>query len=296
MLRFTTLALILAGASPAHADDLVEKYRYTFQRHAGFTFEVARTDPSGVGIDKRSSDECAKDIAKAKVEGLPADTVFTLDVDGKDKKVAFADLQQTICAPYERAYRIAQVAHAIGVAQDRIFWLTQVNMYTMDAADQATFLNEAKDCMDAAAQVESLGIGDRQVLLHNENGNFKIALDEAKEKVCEPLAKSAKAFAKDVKKAADEHDAEKYGPFKKAGIGGDKLEICGSYYRSNIRGVGGGVLSPAQIKKAKILFVRMGPATDTGLYSVSRFVFNGDKLVSSTEKNYVTVPGAGAFK
>lgn len=292
MLRFTTLALMLAAAAPAHADELTDKYRESFRYYGRFAFEVNRT-PSGARIDNKSPDDCVKEIAKAKLEGVPANTVFTLDYEDKlPKKVPFSEIQQTVCVPFERAVRIAQVAHAIYEAQDRAMWITQINKDTHDPEEAATLLETAKQCTEAAALVDGLGAGDYE--LHLEQ--LTLHMDEANEKVCIPLMTAAKAFGKEVTAAKAAREAEQYGPFKKAGIGGDKLEVCGQNWRSNIRGVGGGVLSPAQIKKASVLFVRLGPATDTGLYSLRRFAFKGDKLVSSTEKNFIGLPGAGAFK
>lgn len=295
MQRFTTLALILAAASTAQADDLTTKYRNVFQKYGQFAYDI-KDNPAATRIDNKAAGDCTKEIAKAKAEGVAADAVFSFDYEDKPKNVSLADVQQTVCAPFDRAYRIALVAHAIDVAQDRNFWLTQVNMWTMDPAEAADIVKEANACMAGAAQVDELGVGDTELLLHNENGNFELKMADAKAKVCEPLAKSASAFAKDVKKATDDREAATTGPFKKAGIGGDKLDVCAHYFNSNIRGVGGGVLTPAQIKKANVLFVRLGPATDTGLYTLQRFMFKGDKLVSQTDKEFVRLPGAGAYK
>jgi hypothetical protein len=125
----------------------------------------------------------------------------------------------------------------------------------------------------------------------------QITMGEAKEKVCAPLAKAAASFGKDVTQAHDDRVAKVAAPYKAAGIGGDRLALLVDHVAYAMYGVGGGELrTPQQLKTAAVIFELLGPNTDSGLYTVRRYQFKGDKLVATTSQDYYKRPGAKAFK
>src|SRR5689334_12199333 len=113
MLRFTTLALILAASTTAHADDLTDKYRRVFTNYTQTT-STLKHDPISPYNGSGTADDCINDIAKAKAEGLPADTVFKLrDANNDEHEWTFADIAKLVCAPYARAHQVSEVAKVL---------------------------------------------------------------------------------------------------------------------------------------------------------------------------------------
>lgn len=277
MQRFTTLALMLV-ASTAYANDPVETYSRQF--HDYVQYRTALDQGNNVG---GQPGDCAKDIAKAKAEGVPADAVFTIWFDGKKTQLTFDGVAKQVCEPYERAYEAKGVMDRISKAREDLDWREAIDVATSSPDDAKRLAKHAEDCLKAYARVQPLGIGDREV--------WKVHLDEAKEKICDPLAKAAASFADDIKKAADAAEAEAQAPFKAVGIKGDKLFTCTQYHV--LRGIGGGELEPAQIKKANVLFALQG---GDGNYTLYRFQFKGDKLVRTTSQDFYLRPKAKAYR
>ena len=150
--------------------------------------------------------------------------------------------------------------------------------------DQASFVQKGKDCFAAADRADQLGIGD-------VNYNDKVLIKDVRAKICEPEAKAAASWASDVEKAGEADRAELEAPFKAVGIKGDKLFTCTQHHV--IRGIGGGELEPAQIKKASVLFALEG---GEGSYTLYRYVFKGEKFVRRTSHDYYLRPGPKAYR
>jgi hypothetical protein len=279
MQRFTTLALMLAMASKAYADDPTESYARRFMEYD----HLRETVDHGGHIGPAAGD-CTKDIAKAKAEGVPADAMFTIWLNSKKVQMSFDDIASKICAPYERAFEVQGIEAAVEAAWQDLDWLKMIDIASNHPENAVTLAKDADACIKAVARVDAMGIGDRE--------HRGVHLDEAKEKICDPLAKAAATFASDVKNAAAAAEAEAQAPFKAVGIKGDKLFTCTQYHV--LRGVGGWELEAAQIKKAKVLFALQGG--DEYGWTLYRFTFKGDKLVGTTSRNYVLRPGPKAFK
>ncbi len=275
MQRFITLALILATASTAHADDLKRKWREVFDERAKELSEmIHNTETRGT-----SANTCRDDVKRATEEGLPATTKFSWD----GNLVTFADIPK-LCDEYAHAYQVGEIAPAVKDAAHDIEWLKLIDFVSNHPENGPRLAADAEACFKAIARVDELGIGQYEVA--------GVKLVEAKAKLCEPLAKAAKTFGADIQKAAAAAEEEKQAPFKAVGIKGDKLFTCTQH--NVIRGVGGWELEPAQIKKANILFALEG-GDDYG-WTLNRYVFKGDKLVSHSSRNFTLRPGAKAFK
>jgi hypothetical protein len=279
MLRFTTLALILATASTAQADT-----RFTASWYTDVTAEMHRNPSANQHSD--NPDDCYEDVLAAKAAGDAPDTVVGAI---KGKKVTLAEMGDLVCKPHQRAHHFTEVFQAIKKAHEANVWLTQIEMSSNHPENQAMLEKTAKECAAAADRGVQLGFGD----LEFRDGIF---IDQTKEKVCEPLAKAAKSFAADVENAANAALEEAKAPFKKAGIKGDKLHICASYADRTFRGKGGAELSPAQVKKSNLLFFWSGPDSSSGLYYLQRYAFKGDKLVGQSEVKLIRPPVAKDFR
>lgn len=284
MLRFTTIALILAAAAPAQADD-ASSYARQFAVYQNMTAEMLR-DPRSTYAHSGNPDDCYEMVLQAKASGIAADTVIFKD-NGKD--ITLSAMGDHICRPHQRAHHLVDVMQGIKKGHDANVWLKQIEMSANHPENQAMLEKSAKECTDAAARGVQLGFGDVEF----DTGIF---VDQAKQKICDPLAKSASTFAAEVQKAAQAAEEEAKAPFKAAGIKGDKLHICGSYADRTFRGKGGVELSPAQVKKSNLLFFWSGPDSSSGLYYLQRYAFKGDKLVGQSEVKLIRPPVAKDFR
>ena len=284
MQRFITLALILA-ASTAHADDddLKHKWQDIFRDLTGDVDHV-RAGYTGLSIDK-----CREKMKLAAEEGFHPDWKI---VRWDDKVLRFSEVGK-FCDDYERAFHVVRMRRLFVQAQRDLDMLTKhLDLSQTDPANQASFEQSAKDCFAAADQADKLGIGDETLWVSQ---GITLHFDEARAKICEPMAKAAGSFAADVKKATEERIAELAAPYKAVGIKGDKLQYCIENANHNIYGVGGASLEPAQIKKAKVLFA-LWTDSNTGGYSLQRSAFKGDKFVGYSERKFDRVPPPGAYK
>lgn len=277
MLRFTTLALILAAASPAHADIAGDLVQYQYRTADMLHSRSAHSD---------NADDCYEDLLAAKAKGIAPDTVMGTI---KDKKFTLAEAGDLVCKPHQRAHHLAEVIQGLRKGHEANEWLKHIDIATNHPENQAMLEKTAAECAAAADRGVKLGFGD----IEYRDGIF---IDQAKEKICDKLANSAKTFAADVEKAANAALEEAMAPFKAVGIKGDKLHICASYSDRTFRGKGGVELSPAQVKKSNLLFFWSGPDSSSGLYYLQRYAFKGDKLVGESEIKLIRPPVAKDFR
>lgn len=282
MLRFTTLALILAAAAPAHANETSDYYARQFASYSNMTAEMLHSRNS----HSDNPDDCYETALTAKTAGVAPDTVL---YKWNGKEFTLANVGDLICKAHQRAHHLAEVIQGLRKGHEANVWLTQIEMSSNHPENQVMLEKTAAECAAAADRGVKLGFGD----IEYRDGIF---IDQAKEKICDKLASSAKTFAADVEKAAREAEEAAAAPFKAVGIKGDKLHICASYANRTFRGKRGVELSPAQVKKSNLLFFWSGPDTSSGLYYLQRYAFKGDKLVGQSEVKLIRPPAAKDFR
>jgi hypothetical protein len=81
-------------------------------------------------------------------------------------------------------------------------------------------------------------------------------------------------------------------PLIAAGLSGDKLEMMG--FDDDIYGPGAIKLTPAQFRRASVVFrVKQGADYE---WTLHRFTFKGDKLISETQEGFLTQPGPSKYR
>jgi hypothetical protein len=277
MQRFITLALILAAtASTAHAEDLKWKWSANFQGRGDELASMESTHQTAGS----SATACHDDVKVATAEGLPPDTKFRWN--GKVAK--FADIGP-LCDAYQRAYQAGELHAAIYKAEDTLGTMKMLMESGQgDPGHQPALAAAGKACIEAVDRADKLGLGEIKY-------SDQLYLKDVRAKICDPAVKLAESWTADLKKVQEAARAELEAPFKAVGIKGDKLFTCTQYHV--LRGIGGGELEPAQIKKAKVLFALQG---GDGNYTLYRFAFKGNKLVRTTSHDYYLRPGARAYR
>lgn len=157
-------------------------------------------------------------------------------------------------------------------------------------------------CLEIAQKC-SEAVTRRVVAGQNENtthilidGYKDVTLAQVRSEYCDKLTALAQDFDDKVRAAKEEYEASLAAPFKSVGIKGDKLEFAILAARSGdtILGVGGSPLTPAQIKRAKLLFVSV--QSRNGDWTVYRLMFKGDKEIKRTHETYIVRPGSSKFR
>jgi len=128
------------------------------------------------------------------------------------------------------------------------------------------------------------------------DGSKDVTLAQVRAEYCDKLAAAAQSFDDNIRAAKEEHEAAIAAPFKAAGIKGDKLafSLAAAHRGDRILGVGGAPLTPAQIKRAKLLFVTV--LDHSGYWTVYRFAYRGDKEVGRTNETYAIRPGSSKYR
>jgi hypothetical protein len=208
-----------------------------------------------------------------------------------------ADLMKddAFCTEFAKWHRVAEAQRALFDAEQWNWWLTQIDVASNHEENQEKLVASAENCTKEMERLLSDGLAtDVSVMVGQPQR--AVSLAHAKDEICAPLAKVAKGFAKQVSAEREKRLAAIAAPYKKAGITGDRLDLCIHYDNAVFRGIGGNELSsPAQIKRAGVLFVTLGPSSDDGTYTVTKYVFKGDKLVSSLDAQYILKPGSKAY-
>ncbi len=128
-------------------------------------------------------------------------------------------------------------------------------------------------------------------------GAREVKLGDAEATVCQVVADKGKDWDTRVKAAHSGASDAVAGPYKAAGIGGDKLAFLVSLKGDfDLYGVGGGLLkTPDALKAASVMFILSGGGSGQK-WTLYRHAFSGDKSTGTTQQDFIEHPGAKAFK
>lgn len=205
--------------------------------------------------------------------------------------------QTKLCDEFKKYHQLAEAQKAVLEAQRWNYFLTQINMATNHEENGAKMATAAAECTATVDRLAAAGMPmNIKVRISTGGDGLQIEMKDAKAKVCAPLTKAAGSFAKNVSSARTEAYEKAAAPYKKVGITGERLELLANHINYAMYGVGGNELrTPQQLKNAKVIFELLGPGTD-GLYTLRRYQFAGDKIVSTTSREFLLRPGAKFFK
>jgi hypothetical protein len=286
---FLALALVTASTSIAAADRTPAQQAGDVLRDYVAAIERLEHDP--LLTTKLTTEGCKKVIDTARAAGVSDDTKLDVSVE-IGKKLTLGETP-ALCARFSHAFLISQAASVMNEAGGWLQWYSDIDIASNHEENQEKLVASAARCDSELTRLLAAGV-DPELVVKIGRDSEKVKITEAKTKLCEPLAKIAKTFAKTVeaeRKARYERAAK---PYKAVGINGDKLDFIINN-EDSIRGVGGRALaSPKELKAAKIMFVTTSDSND--FYSVTRYVFSGDRMASSTTKRYDREPGAGAYR
>jgi hypothetical protein len=286
---FVSLALSLATFSLAHADE--RKEMHGFGRYKDELKEMQRSLSLQRADDIEGCDDL---VAEARKAGLTDDTRIDIGVTYPDG-ATFGEMQ-AMCKEFADWHHAAEAKAVLEAGESAITLLDVGDMEQQDEDNKTYYAAAANDCNTGMDKILADGVPVHMVV--DVGGKLgKIEIGDGKAKVCGPLMKRAGSFAKDVKDARAKDEEERFGPYKKIGVKGDRLRVLGHYNNAAIRGIGGGELRTPNAKKAaSVFFVTLGPSSDDGTYIVTRYAFKGDTLVSQTDRKYILQPGAKAYR
>ena len=152
----------------------------------------------------------------------------------------------------------------------------------------------AAECNAAVEKALASGSTARTILL--VDGYKEVALGTVKPEHCAPLAELAAQFDAKTAVAKSDRDVAVTKPFKAAGLTGDKLAWAIRWSKNDydFYGVGGTILGPAQVKAARVVFLVTGDADH--VWELHRYVFMGDKLMGTTQQQFLVRPGPSKFR
>jgi hypothetical protein len=246
---------------------------------------------------------CNAVIAKARAAGLAPSTVLHAN-ELKGRAKAFRDDHEgkwavrladapSVCREFADWQRIGEAERALKDAHHFVNWLGAIDVAS-NHEENAAKLGEAG--VACTTELERL-IGEGLRLdVTIELGGKELVLRDARAQVCGKLVAAAETFAAEVKAARERRYAERAAPYKKIGITGDRLELLVDHYNYPMYAVGGRELkTPAELKKAKVIFEVLLPGTHT-VWTVRKYQFQGDKVISTTSREYDRAPTAAAFR
>lgn len=277
-ISLVSLALMAATASTAHADPAAEL--------------------AGAIATYGKQVEYFQDYwSKALDDRWPIGGCHAAIKTAQDADVTATDEQKQTCAEFMKHHQLAEAEVAVKDANQWNFFLTHINMATNHEANGAKMVAAAAKCSAELDRLIAAGM-PTNITVHISGSNpTDITMGEAKAKICAPLAKVGGTFAKDVGSARTKAYEAAAKPYKAAGIGGDRLELLVDHVSYAMYGTGGGELrTPNQLKSAKVIFELLGPNTASGLYTMRRYQFQGDKLVSTTSADFIGRPRAKFYR
>jgi hypothetical protein len=275
-----SLALLAASTAPAVADDsnAAGDFEVTMMLYKRALGELQ--DHWSTSLDERwPANGCKAAIDAAKAQGIPTKPE-----------------QEVMCEEYRRYHMLAEAERSVSEAKQWLYFLANIDMASNRESNGAKMIASAAKCSSEVDRMIAAGMPTDVVVRIGNSEPLNITMSEAKAKVCEPLAKAASTFAKDVGAARSERTEKIAKPYKAVGISGDRLELLVDHINYAMYGVGGGELrTPQQLKNAKVIFELLGPGTD-GLYTLRRYQFSGNKLVGTTSREFILRPGAKFFR
>jgi len=203
---------------------------------------------------------------------------------------------QKMCDEFRTYHLLAEGEKAAGEAKDWLRFLANIDMATNHEENGAKMAASAKKCVSEIERLAAAGMPMDVVVRIANTDPVELPMSQVKDKICAPLAKAAGSFAKDVGTARTERTEAIAKPYKAAGITGERLNLLVDHIDYAMYGVGGNQLrTPQQLKNAKVIFELLGPGTD-GLYTLRRYQFSGDKIVSTSSRDFWVRPGAKFYK
>lgn len=274
MTRMTLIFLALSAttATTAHADDLSDD----MQRYANLVSPLRKNMSSAIQ-PKLTIEGCNAVVAK-----------------GREAGVATIEAWATTCREFATWYRVAEAERALTDAQDWIYLTSQIDTSTRNIDNGPKLVEASVTCGKELDRLFAAGMSPE---LEIEVGMrpITVKLGAAKQQICEPLAGLAKTYAKDAVAALAAKRAHAAAPYKAVGIKGERLALLVDHVDYAMFASGGRELTtPKQLKTASIIFELLGD--QSSIWTVRRYEFKGDKLISTTEKEYFLKPGAAAFK
>jgi hypothetical protein len=210
--------------------------------------------------------------------------------------VSVTDAQTDTCKTFVAYHQLAEAEAALTDSQQWNYFLTEIDIASNHEENGATMAASAARCNAELTRLLAAGMPTDIPVRIGNSKPIMIPMRDAKAKVCAPLAKASKSFATDVATARTERYAETAAPYKKVGITGDRLNLLVDHASYAMYAVGGAELTtPKQLKSAAIIFELLGPGTE-GTYTLRRYTFRGDKLVSTTSREFLLRPGAKHYK
>jgi hypothetical protein len=171
-------------------------------------------------------------------------------------------------------------------------WLDEIDIASNHEENQPKLVASAALCTKEMDRLLAEGMPTDVPIKVGVSEYVLMTMKDAKAKVCDTLARRAKTFAKDVGTARPQRTAATAAPYKKVGITGDRLALLVDHIDYAMYGVGGGKLTtPAQLKRANVIFELLGPDTD-GIYILRRYQFRGDALISTSSGDFIRRPPA----
>ena len=277
---FALLSLVTA-ATPAFADDASD---------AAYDLEMK------INAYGRQVDNIKDHWSSVLDERYPLDGCHAALKSAAAARVATTPEQKKTCDEFRTYHLLAQAEAAVSDAATWNYFLTQINMATNHEKNGAKMIESAQKCSAEVERLVAAGMPTNIKVRIGKIQPVELTMGEAKAKVCEPLAKAAASFAKDVADARTAAYEKAAAPYKKVGVTGDRLNLLVDHVNYAMYAVGGAELrTPMQLKNAKVIFELLGPGTD-GLYILRRYQFSGDSLVSTTSREFLLRPGAKHFK
>jgi hypothetical protein len=154
-------------------------------------------------------------------------------------------------------------------------------------------LEYAQACSAAVDKMLAGGAKETSEVL--VDGYKKVVLSTVKPEHCDKLAAICKDFDAKANGAKKSRAEGIEGPFKAAGLTGDKLAFAIRMTTADydIYGNGGVILRPAAVKSADVLFILTGDRDHD--WVLHRYAFKGDKQVSQTDQTFILKPDSSKF-
>jgi hypothetical protein len=200
-----------------------------------------------------------------------------------------------VCNAFVARHQLAEADAALTTAHDWFFYNDQIGYESNNEDNGPTMVKDAARCKSEMSRLLAAGMPTNVEITIGKADPLTLTMSDANTKVCQRLAKIASTFSRDVRQAKAQRIAEIAGPYKAAGITGDRLDFLVDHTSYAMYGVGGVELeTPKQLKRANVIFELLGPAS--GRYTLRRYQFRGDKLVATTTGEYWLRPASKEFR